>query len=203
MFNKMTYPDQTNSAYPHQTVWSECKQCIPRSDCSSGFTLFAFPQSILRNSCIKSKLKAKIIWNEVFQLGHIPYYYYYYYYFYWWGGTLINGHILVDVWAHSTTPVYCEIMNVLCSFSFTIFYGLIFATLLVNSANDKSANDKSVIYFLLLLFPENKVWCFMQTVPGESLHKMSNLIFSKWVLQSCLLWKLFPFPYYWIMIPGS
>ena len=57
-------------------------------------------------------------------------------------------------------------------FQLHYFYGLIFATLWVNSANDKSANDKSIIYFLLLLFPENKVWCFMQTVPGESLHEM-------------------------------
>ena len=56
-------------------------------------------------------------------------------------------------------------------FQLHYLYGLIFATLWVNSAN-----DKLVIYFLLLFFPENTVWCFMQTVSGESLHEMLNLI---------------------------
>ena len=103
----------------------------------------------------------------------------------WCLSTFYNSRLL---WNHE-----CFLQFQLCC-----FYDLIFATLWVNSAN-----DKLVIYFLLLLFPENKIWRFMQTVPGESLHEISNLIFSKWVLQSCRLWKLIPFLYYWIMIPGS
>ena len=36
-------------------------------------TLFAMPLSILRNSCIKSTIQAKIVWNKVFPiLGHLP-----------------------------------------------------------------------------------------------------------------------------------
>ena len=106
----------------------------------------------------------------------------------------------IHFWCLSTFYNSRLLWNHECFMQFQLhyFYDLIFATLWANSAN-----DKSVIYFLLLLFTENKVWHFLQTVPGESLHEMSNLIFSKWVLQSCLLWKLIPFPYYWIMIPGS
>ena len=36
-------------------------------------SLFAIPQSILRNNCIKSKIYAKIVWNKVLKiLGHLP-----------------------------------------------------------------------------------------------------------------------------------
>ena len=63
------------------------------------------------------------------KLCYMNYYYYYYYYYYWWGGTLINGHILVNVWAHSTSPDYCEIMNDLGSFSFTILWSNLYHSL--------------------------------------------------------------------------
>ena len=56
----------------HQSVWQNdiCKQWAVWS----GSTLFAIPLSILRNSCIKSKIYAKIVRNKVFEmLGHLPY----------------------------------------------------------------------------------------------------------------------------------
>ena len=60
----MTY---ANSADPDQTA--------PEGAVWSGSTLFAIPLSILRNSCIKSKIKARIVWNKVFEiLGHLPYF---------------------------------------------------------------------------------------------------------------------------------
>ena len=183
-----------------QTVHTQIrvyKQCIPRSDCSSGFTLFAFPLTILKNRYIKSK------WGENNMEWSVP----------------IRAYIIlllllfllllvrrdIDQW-----PYTCWCLSTFYNsrllwnhewflqFQLCYFYDLIFATLWVNSAN-----DKSVIYFLLLLFPENKIWRCVQTVPGESLREISNLIFSKGVLQSCPLWKLIPFLYYWIMIPGS
>ena len=37
-------------------------------------TLFAIPQSILSNRCMKSKISAKIVWNKVFEIfGHLLY----------------------------------------------------------------------------------------------------------------------------------
>ena len=37
-------------------------------------TLFAFPLSILRTNCLKSKILAKKVWSKVLEiLGHLPY----------------------------------------------------------------------------------------------------------------------------------
>ena len=61
--DKMVYaysadPDQTA---PEGAVWS-------------GSTLFAIQVDVLRNNCIKSEIKAKIVWNKVFEiLGHLLY----------------------------------------------------------------------------------------------------------------------------------
>ena len=61
MANKMVY---ANSADPDQTA--------PEGAVWSGSTLFAFLLSILRNSCIKSKIYAKRVKNNVFGiLGHL------------------------------------------------------------------------------------------------------------------------------------
>ena len=64
--DKMTY---ANSADPDQTA--------PEGAVWSGSTLFAVPLSILRNSCIKSKISARKVWNKVFEiLGRLPYSYF-------------------------------------------------------------------------------------------------------------------------------
>ena len=58
----MTY---ANSTDPDQTA--------PEGAVWSGSTLFAIPLSILRNNCIKSKFKAKIVWNKAFKiLENVP-----------------------------------------------------------------------------------------------------------------------------------
>ena len=47
-------------------------QIAPEGAVWSGSTLFAIPQSILRNKCIKSKIEAKKVWNKVCEiLEHI------------------------------------------------------------------------------------------------------------------------------------
>ena len=52
--DKMKY---ANSTDPDQTA--------PEGAVWSGSTLFAIPPSILRNSCIKSKITAKTVWNKM------------------------------------------------------------------------------------------------------------------------------------------
>ena len=65
MANKMAY---ANSADPDQTA--------PEGAVWSGSTLYAFSLSILRNSCMKSKIQAIRARNKVFEiLGHLPYNY--------------------------------------------------------------------------------------------------------------------------------
>ena len=42
-------------------------QTAPEGAVWSGSSLFAIPLNILRDKCIKSKIKAKKVWNKVFE----------------------------------------------------------------------------------------------------------------------------------------
>ena len=52
------------------------------------------------------------------------------------------------------------------------------SVLTITTLSANSADNKLVIFFLF--FPENRIWCFMQTVSiGDSVDEMSNWVFWK------------------------
>ena len=71
--------------FKHQSVWqkdyvnsADPDQTAPEGAIWTGSTLFATPLSILRNCWVKSKIEAKIVWNNVFViLGHLQYFCYF------------------------------------------------------------------------------------------------------------------------------